>query len=109
MSDTAWLICISVVAVGVASMTIRRLAKQRGRDLVLYIAAIIFAAALGWLIAVEAASGPVSLGIVIGIAGVELGATLSLAARGIIRARGKGFEKRVALRTGSTRGKEDEK
>jgi len=74
-------------------MAIRGIAKQRGRKLVLYIGAIVFAGAMGGLIAVEAASGPVSLGIAIGIAGVELGASLTFAVRGIIRARGKGLEK----------------
>jgi len=74
-------------------MTIRRLAKQRGRALVLYVAAFIFAAALGGMIAHETANGYVSLGVAIGIAGMELGATLSIAARGIIRARAKRFEK----------------
>jgi O-antigen ligase len=72
MSDTGWLILVALAAIALASMTVRDVAKIRGRELYLYLAAAALAAVLGGAIAIEIDEAHCAVGIAAGLACVEL-------------------------------------
>ena len=89
MSDTGWFLVIALSALALASMTIRGVAAKRGRELVVYLAAMAFCAGGGALIAGAFDTGHCVLGAVVGVAAVEVGPAIGAAVRKVIRARGE--------------------
>ena len=89
MSDTGWFLLVALSALALASMTIRGVAAKRGRELVVYLAAMAFCAGGGALIAGAIDTGHCVLGAVVGVAAVEVGPAIGAAIRKVIRSRGE--------------------
>ena len=88
MSETGWIVLVALAAIALASMTVRDVAKLRGRELHVYLVAAGLAAFLGGAIAVEIDGSYCGLGIAEGLACVELGPVVGQVARKIIRRKG---------------------
>lgn len=84
MSDTT-LGLVVLFGLGLTSVAIRNVAKKGGKDLWSYIGALVLVGALGALVAHQSNDYSWSIGLVIGMASVELGGTMLTSSKQVIR------------------------
>lgn len=77
MTETAYIIFIAVVALSLASMTVRGVVKYRGPELVVYLVAVVLCAVMGAVIAAAIDEDHVALGIACGVGLVEAAPTIT--------------------------------
>lgn len=92
MTETAWIALVAVVALSLASMTVRGVTRYRGIELAAYLVSVVIVGGLGASIAGAIDESHVALGLAIGVGLVELGPTVSAAGRRWVRARAKRLE-----------------
>jgi hypothetical protein len=81
---------VVLFGLGLTSVAIRNIAKKSGRDLFFYVGALVLVGALGALIAHQSDAYSCAIGLVMGMAAVELGATMLASSKDVIR---KGLSK----------------
>ena len=86
MTDTGWFLLIALAALSLATMAVRGVAELRGRDLYARGLALLFAGLAGGMIAASIDSGSIALGVVCGVACVELGPPVLTGVRRVITA-----------------------
>lgn len=76
---------VILFGLGLTSVAIRNVAKKGGKDLWFYVGALVLVGALGALIAHQSDDYSWSVGLVIGMASVELGSTMLASSKQVIR------------------------
>ena len=84
MSDVTY-ICVVLFGLGLASVAVRNIAKKSGRELFFYVSALVLAGALGALIAHQSDTHTWGVGLVMGMATVELGDTMLASSKEVVR------------------------
>lgn len=84
MSDTTYALII-LLGIGLASVAIRNVAKKGGRELYFYISALVAAGVLGALVADQSDNHTWAVGLIMGMATVELGDVMLASTVEIVR------------------------
>lgn len=87
MTETAYIIFIAVVALSLASMTVRGVIKYRGAELAVYLVAVALLGLMGAVIAAAIDGDHIALGIACGVGLVEAAPTIT----GAFKKRAKRF------------------